>query len=157
VARERDLCDVKIKITEYFDQQEYTEQVGQPPPGAEQDDTSPMASNLPDALGVNQHQDFFRQVQMLPQGWDIPPNMSQAGMAMPQFTAGLDSPLTSRPPPRKYYTFQRVSITCSAKVQTLTRYLHFRSMETGATAKGMVSLARTSIHLRKAIVSRRIV
>lgn len=28
VARERDLCDVKIKITEYYDAAEYTEQTG---------------------------------------------------------------------------------------------------------------------------------
>lgn len=32
VARERDLCDVKIKITEYFDGAELTEQTGQQPP-----------------------------------------------------------------------------------------------------------------------------
>lgn len=33
VARERDLCDVKVKITEYFDGDELTEQTGQQPPG----------------------------------------------------------------------------------------------------------------------------
>ncbi|KAF2197088.1 hypothetical protein GQ43DRAFT_444542 [Delitschia confertaspora ATCC 74209] len=32
VARERDLCDVKIKITEYSDPAEFTEQTGQQPP-----------------------------------------------------------------------------------------------------------------------------
>lgn len=32
VARERDLCDVKIKITEYFDGDELREQTGQQPP-----------------------------------------------------------------------------------------------------------------------------
>ena len=33
VARERDLCDVKIKITEYFDAAELAEHTGLPPPG----------------------------------------------------------------------------------------------------------------------------
>lgn len=33
VARERDLCDVKIKITEYFDAAELVEQTGLQPPG----------------------------------------------------------------------------------------------------------------------------
>jgi glutathione S-transferase len=32
LARERDLCDVKIKITEYSDAAEFTEQTGQRPP-----------------------------------------------------------------------------------------------------------------------------
>jgi hypothetical protein len=103
VARERDLCDVKIKITEYYDQQEYTEQVGRPPPGAEDDAASPVTAD------VEQQQQFFGQAQMLPQRWDMPPNMTQAGLGMPQFTAGLDVPLPMRPPPRKYYTFQRVN------------------------------------------------
>jgi hypothetical protein len=106
VARERDLCDVKIKITEYFDQQEYTEQVGQRPPGAEDDVGSPVTAELSD---VRQQQQFFGQAQMMPQQWDMPPGMSQAGIEMPQFTSGLDTPLSTCLPPRKYYTFQRVN------------------------------------------------
>jgi len=99
VARERDLCDVKIKITEYFDQQEYAEQVGHDPPGARENPTS-------------QNQDFFGQTQMVQQqqrdvdGWDMPTNMAQS---IPQFAAGPESPTTSRSSSKKYYTFQRVN------------------------------------------------
>ncbi|KAF2031956.1 hypothetical protein EK21DRAFT_99281 [Setomelanomma holmii] len=112
VARERDLCDVKIKITEYFDQQEYEEQVGQRPPGAD-DATSPASTNVRNAPSTSlaQNQQFFGQTQMLPQRqpWDIPQNITQAGMAMPQFTAGPGPPPLPRPPPKKYYTLQRVN------------------------------------------------
>jgi glutathione S-transferase len=98
VARERDLCDVKIKITEYFDHQEYVEQVGHDPPGAVGDATS-------------QSQNFFGQTQMGQQsrdvdGWDMPTNMAQS---IPQFAAGPGSPSTSRSSSKKYYTFQRVN------------------------------------------------
>ncbi|KAH5337077.1 hypothetical protein HBI50_016600 [Parastagonospora nodorum] len=98
VARERDLCDVKIKITEYFDHQEYVEQVGHDPPDTGGDATS-------------QSQNFFGQTQMGQQsrdvdGWDMPTNMAQS---IPQFATGPGSPSTSRSSSKKYYTFQRVN------------------------------------------------
>jgi hypothetical protein len=104
VARERDLCDVKIKITEYFDQDEYTEQVGHRPPGAEAEATSSMAAHQQSA-SLDQNQQFFGQTQMMQRdvnGWDIPPNLAQ-------FTAGPGPAPPPRPPPKKYYTFQRVN------------------------------------------------
>jgi hypothetical protein len=112
VARERDLCDVKIKITEYFDQQEYEEQVGQRPPGAG-DSTSPTATNVLNTSNtpLAQTQQFYGQAQILPQRqpWDMSQNISQPGMVMPQFTAGPGPPPLLRPPPKKYYTLQRVN------------------------------------------------
>jgi hypothetical protein len=112
VARERDLCDVKIKITEYFDQQEYEEQVGQRPPGAD-DSTSPTATNVlnTSTTPLAQTQQFYGQAQMLPQRqpWDMSQNISQPAMAMPQFIAGPGPPPLPRPPPKKYYTLQRVN------------------------------------------------
>lgn len=102
VARERDLCDVKIKITEYFDQQEYAEQVGHNPPGADED---VMAEAL------NRTRQFLRQSSMTQQQrdvnvWELPSNIPQT---IPQFTAGPGPPSQQRPPPKKYYTFQRVN------------------------------------------------
>jgi glutathione S-transferase len=101
VARERDLCDVKVKITEYFDQQEYAEQVGHEPPGADEEVRNTSSQN----------QSFFGQTQMIQQqrnvnGWEIAANINQT---IPQFTAGLGPPSMSRAPPKKYYTFQRVN------------------------------------------------
>jgi glutathione S-transferase len=109
VARERDLCDVKIKITEYFDQQEYTEQVGQKPPGAEDEAIDPVVASLPGSSGtpLHQTQQFFGETPM--NTWTMPTNITQAGMTMPQFTAGPGPPPPPRPPPKKYYTFQRVN------------------------------------------------
>lgn len=85
VARERDLCDVKIKITEYFDGAELTEQTGQQPPA----DTSLDGSAL------------FQQNQVSAQG---PVNgWGMSGMG-PTMTMGQ-----SAPAPKKYYTLQRVN------------------------------------------------
>ncbi|KAH7095709.1 glutathione S-transferase [Paraphoma chrysanthemicola] len=112
VARERDLCDVKIKITEYFDQHEYEEQLGQRPPGAD-DATSPVTTSVRHTAGVPlaQGQQFFSQAQMLPQRqpWDMSQSMSQPVMGIPQFTAGPGPPSLPRPPPKKFYTLQRVN------------------------------------------------
>jgi glutathione S-transferase len=113
VARERDLCDVKIKITEYFDQQEYEEQLGQRPPGVEEEvriPTMAAQNNLGSSLGQNTQ--YFGQTQMLPQrplGWEMPINITQAGIVMPRFTAGPGPLPLSRAPSRKFYTFQRVN------------------------------------------------
>ncbi|KAF2856185.1 hypothetical protein T440DRAFT_383910 [Plenodomus tracheiphilus IPT5] len=115
VARERDLCDVKIKITEFFDQREYEEQLGQRPPGAsELDPTNPLTAGISASMGGNtgQTQTFYgQQHQMLQQqqvgGWDMPPNLGQPGMSMPQYAPG--PPLPPDPPARKFYTFQRVN------------------------------------------------
>lgn len=109
VARERDLCDVKIKITEYFDQHEYEEQVGHRPPGVKEDVRMPtmVAQNNPD-----QNTQYFGQTQMLtqrPLGWDIPTTITQADIVMPLFTAGPPPLPLLRAPSRKYYTFQRVN------------------------------------------------
>ncbi|KAF1831852.1 hypothetical protein BDW02DRAFT_605319 [Decorospora gaudefroyi] len=116
VARERDLCDVKIKITEFFDHSEYEEQLGHPPPGAEDDSISPIAMNAPGSAsqigGQSQDPQFFGQMQMMPQqpagGWNMPSNSNmggQAGMNMPQYAP----PPPPAPPPSKFYTFQRVN------------------------------------------------
>jgi glutathione S-transferase len=101
VARERDLCDVKIKITEYFDHHEYTEQVGQRPPDVQDEAMNPMNQNQTQT----QHQHFFGMPQRDLSGWDMSPHMAPA--AMPQFAAGSEAP--SCPLPKKYYTFQRVN------------------------------------------------
>jgi glutathione S-transferase len=117
VARERDLCDVKIKITEYFDQDEYEEQLGHRPPGADMKaSTSPVAADAQrfSASYSSQNQQFFGQTQMMPQrsvdAWGMP-SVDPPGTKMHQFTAGSDmSNLTmSGTPPKKYYTFQRVN------------------------------------------------
>jgi glutathione S-transferase len=101
VARERDLCDVKIKITEYFDQDEYAEQVGHRPPGAENEATG---AHQP-TNSLDQNQQFFAQAQMMQRdinGWDIPPNLAQ-------FTAASGPVPLPRVPLKRYYTFQRVN------------------------------------------------
>lgn len=112
VARERDLCDVKIKITEFFDQQEYEEQLGQRPPGAgagaDNEPTSPVATSVTGTTSTNTGQQFFGQPQLLPQqqvgGWDMPSHLgSQPGLNVPQYAP------PPGPPPKKFYTFQRVN------------------------------------------------
>jgi glutathione S-transferase len=67
VARERDLCDVKVKITEYFDQNEYEEQLGQKPPGAAED--NPSSPIVAPNHGQTQ--------QYLAQTWGAPPTPSK--------------------------------------------------------------------------------
>jgi glutathione S-transferase len=102
VARERDLCDVKIKITEYFDQEEYAEQVGHHPPGADEHVMAEALNPTRQFLG----QTSIAQQQRDVNGWDMPSNISQT---IPHFTAGPGLPPQPRPAPRKYYTFQRVN------------------------------------------------
>lgn len=111
VARERDLCDVKIKITEFFDRREYEQQLGRRPPGTENDPPSPVASTMPlnpSRTGQNQNPQFFGQPPLLPQqpagSWDMPPNMgAQSGLNMPEYAQ------STGPPSKKFYTFQRVN------------------------------------------------
>ncbi|KAJ4353433.1 uncharacterized protein N0V89_005162 [Didymosphaeria variabile] len=83
VARERDLCDVKIKITEYFDGAELTEQTGLQPP-----------IDSFEASGSGGQ--FFGQNNSGMQ-WPVTPtmNMRQASHANGQ--------------PKKFYTLQRVN------------------------------------------------
>ena len=112
VARERDLCDVKVKITEYFDQREYEEQLGQKPPGAQEIDArSPLsvATVTPGNTRAAPGQQFFGQASLMGphqsvHTWDLPPNIGQPGLNMP-FAPGL----SSGTPPKKFYTFQRVN------------------------------------------------
>lgn len=106
VARERDLCDVKIKITEYFDQDEYAEQIGHNPPGAEDNTSNTVAANIQSAPANAQHQQQFFGVQQRDvDAWELPTHMAQANM--PPFTGAPDPP--PRRPPKKFYTFQRVN------------------------------------------------
>ncbi|CAO2650718.1 Nn.00g020100.m01.CDS01 [Neocucurbitaria sp. VM-36] len=111
VARERDLCDVKIKVTEYFDAREYEEQMGQRPPGVQDDPTSPETTTAPGST-LAQVQQFYGQSQILEQqpiqAWNMPPpNLAQPGMNMNQFAPSAPPPPGS--PPKKFYTFQRVN------------------------------------------------
>lgn len=110
IARERDLCDVKIKITEFFDRQEYEEQLGHRPPGTENDPPSPIAAHAPVNTGqnTNPNPQFFGQGPLLPQqpagGWDMPPTMGgPPDINMQQYT----SPTVSLQ--KKFYTVQRVN------------------------------------------------
>ncbi|KAL1653490.1 hypothetical protein SLS61_004000 [Didymella pomorum] len=109
VARERDLCDVKIKITEFFDQKEYEEQMGHPPPMTEEDDPMSVGSAQAGPSSATPDQSMFYSQQMTPQqtmtSWGIQPNMVQPGMSM---FAPPPPPLPG-PPPKKFYTFQRVN------------------------------------------------
>ncbi|KAF2266822.1 hypothetical protein CC78DRAFT_559140 [Lojkania enalia] len=84
VARERDLCDVKIKITEYFDGAEFAEQTGQQPPADTMDNNTYLG---PTALSA--------QSQVSP--WGVPSVPSG-------ITMGNAAAL-----PKKYYTIQRVN------------------------------------------------
>ncbi|KAF1953288.1 hypothetical protein CC80DRAFT_494583 [Byssothecium circinans] len=79
VARERDLCDVKIKITEYFDGEELADQTGQEPPGA-----------LDAATGTQ----FF--------GGQTSNEWGMTGMTMTQAASGVNLK-------QKFYTIQRVN------------------------------------------------
>ena len=104
VARERDLCDVKVKITEFFDQREYEEQMGHPPPPSivGPNASTSMSRAVPGATMHSEQQAmFFHPTQILddeePLGWDMPANFSFA----PGFVAGR--------PAKKFYTFQRVN------------------------------------------------
>lgn len=82
VARERDLCDVKIKITEYFDGAELIEQTGMQPPVSVEDTQMEGVANA-----------FFGQAQVNPQAW----GMHSVGLSMGQEKS------------QKYYTIQRVN------------------------------------------------
>lgn len=108
------MCDVKIKITEFFDRQEYEEQLGQRPPGTENDPPSSIPIHAPvnpgQVGGQNQNPNpqFFGQGPLLPQqpagGWDMPPNIGdQSEMNIQQFVP------QPNPPSQKFYTFQRVN------------------------------------------------
>lgn len=105
---------MKIKITEFFDRQEYEEQLGHRPPGTENDGPSSIPTQPPMNPGqvVDQNQNpnpqFFGQGPLLPQqpagGWNMPSNMSgQPEISLQQYMPppGL--------PPQKFYTFQRVN------------------------------------------------
>jgi hypothetical protein len=83
VARERDLCDVKIKITEYFDGTEFFEQTGQQPP-------------MDDAAGSNA---FFPQTALSGQAQGTPWGMQGLHQEVP--IAALLA--------KKFYTLQRVN------------------------------------------------
>lgn len=112
VARERDLCDVKIKITEFFDQREYEEQLGhRPPGGVEYDQTSPSVASFSAnrGMGSGQEQTFYGPLPMLPQhqhinAWDMSANLDPTGMNVSQF-----NPASFGLPAKKFYTFQRVN------------------------------------------------
>ncbi|KAF2255781.1 hypothetical protein BU26DRAFT_512739 [Trematosphaeria pertusa] len=91
VARERDLCDVKIKITEYFDGAELLEQTGQQPPG--DTITSPL-----EAASGNQ---FFGQSGVGAGGWGMQ-GMTGAGGVNVGMAMGLREQ-------KKFYTIQRVN------------------------------------------------
>ncbi|KAF2182188.1 hypothetical protein K469DRAFT_586915 [Zopfia rhizophila CBS 207.26] len=85
VARERDLCDVKIKITEYFDGAELTEQTGQQPPMDTMNDNG-----------------FF------PQGPPVSASQQMNPWAVPNLAPGMSM---NQPAPtgKKIYTIQRVN------------------------------------------------
>ncbi|KAF9740539.1 hypothetical protein PMIN06_001615 [Paraphaeosphaeria minitans] len=80
VARERDLCDVKIKITEYFDGAELTEQTGLQPPAE--------THTAFDASGSGSQ--FFGQTHG-GMSWPVTPTLNANGQ------------------PKKFYTLQRVN------------------------------------------------
>ena len=108
VARERDLCDVKIKITEFFDQREYEEQMGHPPPTIEDDDPLSMTSNQTGTAGPSTDPGmFFPQPHLDTQDtmWGMQPNIVQPSMNL---FAPPPPPLPG-PLPKKFYTFQRVN------------------------------------------------
>lgn len=110
VARERDLCDVKIKITEFFDQEEYEEQMGQQPLSIKKDEpTSPhalhaSASTSPDTQYFGQG--GMRQ-QQLGTSWDSSSDTGHPVTNMNMFALGsVRSPASF---PKKVYTIQRVN------------------------------------------------
>jgi hypothetical protein len=87
VARERDLCDVKVKITEYFDGDELTEQTGQQPPGR---------TNTLSLDGAGTGAQFFGQNSGGAGSWGMP------GMTMAQ-----TAPASTQS--KRFYTIQRVN------------------------------------------------
>jgi glutathione S-transferase len=87
VARERDLCDVKVKITEYFDGDELTEQTGQQPPGETHNLSLDNSANGTQFFGHNAG--------------------STATWGMPGLTIGQTPAPTA--PSKKFYTIQRVN------------------------------------------------
>jgi hypothetical protein len=91
VARERDLCDVKIKITEYFDGAELTEQTGQQPPMDTMDGNPFFGQPQQPQLPANQ--------RMNP--WGVPNMGGNMGGNMP-----LNQSVAA---PKKFYTIQRVN------------------------------------------------
>ncbi|KAG9206020.1 hypothetical protein G6514_006298 [Epicoccum nigrum] len=108
VARERDLCDVKIKITEFFDQREYEEQMGHPPPTAEDDAPLSMTSNQTGTAGPATDPGMFSTQPPLEAQqtmWGMQPNIAQPSMNL---FAPPPPPLPG-PLPKKFYTFQRVN------------------------------------------------
>lgn len=112
VARERDLCDVKIKITEFFDQREYEEQLGhRPPGGVELDPANSLIAGFVSNRGMSSDQDqpFYGPAHMIPQQqsmgpWDVATNMHHVSMDAAQYT-----PEPIAVPAKKFYTFQRVN------------------------------------------------
>lgn len=101
VARERDLCDVKIKITEYFDAAEFTDQTGQPPPPENHTNATISLETTPF---------FAHPTQVSPQHtvnpWGMqalsgPPAMHMSQTQQPQ--------AQQMEKPRKFYTIQRVN------------------------------------------------
>lgn len=100
VARERDLCDVKIKITEYFDGEEFTDQTGQQPPP----DTHTV-TNMNNAMDTNSL--FTQTTHVSPQQsvnpWGMQ-TMAPPAMQIPQTQAQQQMEK-----PKKYYTIQRVN------------------------------------------------
>lgn len=113
VARERDLCDVKIKITEFWDVAEYEEQMGHPPPNAMDETATPVMPGSANVVTSNsnpQEQVFFGQQPILGQpppstGWDMSP-IGQPGVNLP-FSPGKQP--VPRNASKKFYTFQRVN------------------------------------------------
>ena len=111
VARERDLCDVKIKITEFFNQKEYEEQMGYAPSVIEEDDHLSFSSNQTRVVDAPLDQSMFlSQPQMLPQqpmqpSWNMPLNVVQPGISI--FAPAPSS--SPSPPSKRFYTFQRVN------------------------------------------------
>lgn len=80
MARERDLCDVKIKITEYFDGAELTEQTGLQPP---------LETHAAFDASANGTQFFGQNHSGMP--WPVTPTLNANGQ------------------PKKFYTLQRVN------------------------------------------------
>ncbi|KAF2003307.1 hypothetical protein P154DRAFT_429039 [Amniculicola lignicola CBS 123094] len=88
VARERDLCDVKVKITEYFDGAELTEQTGLQPPLDPSNGNAFMAQTMQPPVATQQHLNAWGMANMAPD------------MAVAQ-APGV--------PAKKIYTIQRVN------------------------------------------------
>lgn len=108
VARERDLCDVKIKITEFFDRREYEEQMGHPPPTIEDNDPLSITSNQTGMAGPSTDPGmFFAQPhpEVQQNMWGMQQNIAQPSMNL---FAPPPPPLPG-PLPKKFYTFQRVN------------------------------------------------